>query len=222
MKGWQWDGMDRWDAGKGRGKGKGGKAGRAPGKELFASNDHTFFLLVEIGFCSALFNVWLQLGRISVGGMSDAEERMAVQEMMDGDVYLLTGACVEMAIALVLCLPVLRSRGGFWLCKGGEGMRLKTRCIFLRWRSGSGRASGRQLEGRANNEASSSSWKSFRGMSRGRELMQGGQGRAGHRAVGENGKHGGEGRWFSASGTNWMDFSRESRILGSTGRFFVV
>lgn len=99
-----------WNGQVGRGKVKGGKAGRAPGKELFASNVHTLFLLVEIGFCSALFNVWLQLGRISVGGMSDVEERMAVQEMMDGDVYLLTGACVEMAIALVLvcpfCVPV--------------------------------------------------------------------------------------------------------------------
>lgn len=90
----EWTGGTR-DAGKGRGKGKGGKAGRAPGKELFASNVHTLFLLVEIGFCSALFNVWLQLGRISVGGMSDVEERMAVQEMMDGDVYLLTGLALK-------------------------------------------------------------------------------------------------------------------------------
>lgn len=40
--------------GKGKGKGKGGKAGRAPGKELFASIVHTLFLLVEIGFCSAI------------------------------------------------------------------------------------------------------------------------------------------------------------------------
>lgn len=54
-------------------EGKGGKAGRAPGKELFASNVHALFLLVEIGFCSALFNVWLQLGRVSVGGMSEVE-----------------------------------------------------------------------------------------------------------------------------------------------------
>lgn len=67
-----WNG--RVGRGKGKGKGReGGKAGRAPGKELFASNVHTLFLLVEIGFCSALFNVWLQFGRMSVGGMSGVE-----------------------------------------------------------------------------------------------------------------------------------------------------
>lgn len=57
---------------------------------------------------------------------------MAVEEM-DGDVYLLTGQALKWH-CIGTCLPVMCSRGGFWLCKGGEDMRLTTRCIFVRRR----------------------------------------------------------------------------------------
>jgi len=60
-----------WNGQVGKGKGKGGNVGRGPGKELFASEVHTLFLLVEVGFRSALFNMRLQFGGISVGGMPD-------------------------------------------------------------------------------------------------------------------------------------------------------
>lgn len=64
-----WNGQ----VGRGKGKGRGGKAGRAPGKELFASNVHTLFLF---GRNRILFRLVQRVATARPdkrGGMSDVE-----------------------------------------------------------------------------------------------------------------------------------------------------
>jgi hypothetical protein len=134
------------------GKGRGREEMRVGTRErsLFASDVDTLFLLVEIGFRSALFSVWLQFGGI------------------------LKWHCIGS------CLPRAVSPPRFLAVKRGRGHEVEAEVHFplVAASPGSGPAPGLRPQGRANNKAFSSSCQNFffHGMSRGWKLLR--QGRA--------------------------------------------